>query len=200
MSRNPHPRDRFDDLPNTSGRVGAHRAENPRMRAGVVTLWAIVVTIVLIAAGIFGSLVLSGRIVLVPSLTPTPTPTPEVTPVVDMSFSVLVLNATPETGLATTLKDELIAKGWGADLVNASSASATDFPQTTVYYAFPGDEAAAKGLAELIGGADVAESNQYQPTDDAGTADVDESQAKQLTIVIGLDRTAAGAPSPTPTP
>lgn len=170
------------------------------MRAGVVTLWAVVVTIVLIAAGIFGSLVLSGRIVLVPSATPTPSPTPEVTPVVDMSFSVLVLNATPETGLATTMKDELIAKGWNSDLVNASSASATDFRQTTVYYAFPGDEAAAKGLAELIGGAEVAQSDLYQPVDDAGTTDVDESQAKQLTIVIGLDRTAAGAPSPTSTP
>ena len=29
-------KDRFDDLPADRGRVGAHRAENPRIRGGLV--------------------------------------------------------------------------------------------------------------------------------------------------------------------
>lgn len=197
MPRPSLPRDRFDDLPHGSGRVGAHRAENPRLRAGAITLWAVIATIVLVGAGIFGSLVLSGRITLFPTPTPTPTPTVEVEPVVDMTFTVSVLNATPEAGLATTMKDQIVAAGWNADMVSASSAASTDFAQTTVYYSLPADEAAAKGLADLIGGALVEQSDVYAAVDDAATGDLDES--KLLTIVIGLDRTAAGAPTPEPT-
>jgi hypothetical protein len=168
------------------------------MRAGVIVLWALVATILLVGVGVFGSLIASGRITLFPSPTPTATAAPEVSPVLDTSFAVNVLNATGEQGLATTMKDQIVAAGWNADTVLPSQASVTDFAQTTVYYAFPSDEAAAKGLAEVIGGAEVAQSDVYQPLDDAGTADVDESQEKLLTVVIGLDRTAAGAPSPTP--
>ena len=119
-------------------------------------------------------------------------------PVVDTSYSVLILNATPETGLATQLKDQLIAAGWVPDTVLAGQAGTDDFPETTVYYATDADYAAALGLANVIGGAAVAQSDIYQPTDDPAT-EVDEGATKQLTIVIGLDRTAAGAPSPEPT-
>ena len=38
-------------------------------------------------------------------------------------------------------------------------AGTTDFPETTVYYAFPEDEAAALGLAGVIGGAQVAQTD-----------------------------------------
>ena len=76
------PRDRFDDLPET-GRVGAHRAENPRMRGWVVLLWAVLATIVLIAVGIFGTLLASGRIELFPTPAPTVAPAATVAPVVD---------------------------------------------------------------------------------------------------------------------
>jgi len=170
------------------------------MRAGVVVLWALVATILLVAVGIFGSLIASGRVTLFPSPTPSATPAPEVSPVVDTSFAVNVLNATGESGLATTMKDQIVAAGWNADTVLPSQASVTDFAQTTVYYAFPSDEAAAMGLAQVIGGAAVAQSDVYQPADDPDTTDVDESQAKLLTVVIGLDRTAAGAPTTAPTP
>lgn len=178
--------------------MGAHRAENPRMRPGVIALWALVATILLVIIGIFASLVASDRITLFPTPEPTVEPIPEVAAVVDTSFSVVVLNATGEQGLATTLKDEIVAAGWSADSVLASQASVTDFPETTVYYAFPADEAAALGLAEVIGGARVEQSDRYQPLDDPGTDDLDESQSAQLTVVIGLDRTAAGAPEPEP--
>ncbi|NYE19572.1 LytR C-terminal domain-containing protein [Microbacterium immunditiarum] len=190
MPKTTYPRDRFDDLPEEStGRVGAHRAENPRMRGWVVLLWALLATAVLMTVGIFGTLVAQGRIVLAPEPEPTVEPTPVVTPVVDTSFSVLVLNATPESGLATRTKDEIVAAGWAADAVTAGEAGADDFPETTVYYAFPADEAAAAGLADVIGGARVAMDATYQPPDDPNTPD-DESQTKQLVVVLGLDRVA----------
>lgn len=200
MPKTSYPRDRFDDLPADAGRVGAHRAENPHLRGWVILLWAALATIVLIAVGIFGTLYASGRIVLFPTPTPVATAAPEVTPVIDTSYSVLVLNATPEEGLATQMKDDIVAAGWPADTVFASEAGTTDFAQTTVFYALPEDEAAAKGLAELVlGGAQVAQSDAYQPEDDPDTADVDESQTRQLVVVIGLDRTS-NPPSPSATP
>lgn len=191
MPRSPYPKDRFDDLPADAGRVGAHRAENPHMRGWVVFLWAAIATVVLIALGIFGTLLVSGRISFEPSPTPTVTPQPTVTPIVDTTYSVLVLNATPEQGLATQLKDRIVAAGWSTDVVNAGEAGSTDFAKTTVFYALPADEAAAAGLAQVIGGAELVQSDAYQPVDDPS--------AKQLTVVIGLDRTA-NPPTTSPTP
>lgn len=161
------------------------------MRGGVVFLWAAIATVVLIAVGIFGTLITSGRITLFPEPVATAEPAPVVTPVIDIAYSVIVLNATPETGLATQIKDTIVAAGWSADSVLASQAGSSDFPQTTVYYALAQDEAAAAGLAEAIGGADVVQSAAYQPADDP--------EAKQLAVVIGLDRTA-NPPAPGPTP
>ena len=196
MPNSTFPRDRFDDIPVESGRVGAHRAENPHMRGWVVFLWAVLATIVLITVGIFGTLLASGRITLIPAATPSPTPVATVEPVVDTSYAVIVLNATPEEGLATQTKDIIVAAGWAEESVTASGAGVTDFTETTVYYAFPEDEAAARGLAEtVLGGARVAQSDQYQPADDPATDDVDESQTEQLVVVIGLDRTSS-PPSP----
>jgi hypothetical protein len=183
------PRDRFDDLPDAA-RVGAHRAENPRMRAWLVLLWAVVATIVLITIGIFGTLIASGRIELFPAPVPVATPQATVEPVVDTTYDVVILNATPEEGLATQLKDVLVEAGWPTDNVTAGEAGSQDFPETTVFYLAPEDEAAAAGLAGVIGGAKIAQSDVYQPAD---------AESKQLTIVIGLDRTAA-PPSATPTP
>jgi len=198
MPTSEFPRDRFDDLPEDVGRVGAHRAEQPHMRGGVVFFWAALATVILIAVGIFAMFVVSGRIVLFPEPAPEPTPTVTVDPVVDTSYSVLILNATPETGLATQLKDQLIAAGWAPDTVLAGQAGTDDFPETTVYYATDADYAAALGLANVIGGAAVAQSTIYQPTDDPAT-ETDEGATRQLAIVIGLDRTAAGVPTPEPT-
>jgi hypothetical protein len=182
-----YPRDRFDEVPTQRGRVGAHRAENPRMRGGLVFLWAAAATLVLVAAGVFGTLVASGRIDLVPEATPSSTPEPTVTPVIDTSFSVLVLNATPVEGLASKVTDEIIAAGWKSNQVLAGGAGSTDFRTTTVYYPNPEDEAAAAGLANAIGGAEIEQSADYLQSPDQ----------KQLTVVIGLDRVST--PSPTPT-
>lgn len=194
MPRTTYPRDRFDDVPDGGPRVGAHRAENPHMRGWVVFLWAAVATVVLVALGIFGTLLASGKVVLFPTPTPTSTPIPVASAVVDTSYSVVVLNATPVTGLATTMKDTIVAAGWAADTVQPSQAGSQDFPTTTVYYYAAADEGAARGLAEVIGGAEVAQSDVYQPVDDANTPE-DEAQTKQLVIVIGLDRAPASDPT-----
>ncbi len=198
MPNETFPRDRFDDLPADSARVGAHRAENPRMRGWVVFLWAVVATVVIVVVGSFGTLIATGRVTLFPTPVPSAMPTAEVTPVIDTDYDVLVLNATPESGLASQMKETVIAAGWSPDAVVEGEAGSSDFETTTVFYAFPEDEAAAAGLAQAIGGAEIEQSEAYQPVDDPSTADVDESLSKQLVIVIGLDRTAAGA-SPEPT-
>lgn len=161
------------------------------MRGWVVFFWAALATIVLVALGIFGTLLVSGRVVLFPTPEPTVAPLPVVTPIVDTTYEVLVLNATPEAGLATQMKDTVVAAGWAEDTVLASEAGTTDFAETTIYYYLPTDEAAAAGLAEVIGGAKLEQSDVYQPADNP--------EAKQLAIVIGLDRTA-NPPSPTPAP
>jgi hypothetical protein len=188
VARPTYPKDRFDDLPADGGRVGAHRAENPRMRGWVVGLWAAIATVVLVTAGIFGTMLVNGRVTLFPSPEATQTPLAIVTPVLDPTYDVLVLNATPQEGLANTLRDQIIALGWSADLVTAGGAGSTDFPTTTVYYVTEADEGAALGLADAIGGAEVAQSDVYQP--------LDNPDARQLSVVIGLDRTTAGAETP----
>ncbi len=160
------------------------------MRGWVVLLWAALATVVLIAVGIFGTLLASGRIELGPAPSATQTPVPQVTPVVDTSYHVLVLNATPEQGLATQTKDVVVSAGWLADTVTAGEAGSEDFPTTTVFYVDPEDEGAAAGLAGVIGGAAIEQSDAYQPA---------QPETRQLTIVIGLDSTAAGqTPAPTP--
>lgn len=160
------------------------------MRGWVVLLWAALATVVLIAVGIFGTLLASGRIELVPTPTPTAAPVPEVTPVVDPTYDVMILNATPEQGLATQLKEVVVAAGWSDDKVTAGEAGSQDFPTTTVFYVDPADEAAAAGLAGVIGGVEIEQSDAYPATS---------PDTPQLTVVIGLDRTAAGQ-SPAPTP
>ena len=160
------------------------------MRGWVVLLWAALATIILIAIGIFGTLLASGRIEIFPTPSPTAAPTAAVTPVVDTSYQVVILNATPEQGLATQMKDVVVAAGWPDGSVLPSDASSDDFAQTTVYYVGAEDQAAAAGLAGVIGGARIEQSEVYQPAS---------PDTKQLTIVIGLDRTAAGQ-TPTPTP
>lgn len=197
MRPDPYPRDQFDALPPDLRRVGAHRAENPRIRALPVLLWSLAAVIVLTAVGVFLSMIGSGRVVLFPPPTPTPTPQAVVAPVIDTSYSVLVLNATGQRGSATTVKDLLVAAGWPPESVLPSQAG-SEFPTTTVYYPLPEDEAAALGVADIIGGGTLQQSAAYLPVDDPGTIEVDESAVKQLTVVLGRDRAPDATPAPSP--
>ena len=197
MRPDAYPRDRFDELPPDLRRVGSHRAENPHIHPLPVLLWSLGAVIVLTAVGVLISMIGSGRIALFPPTAPTPTPEAVVDPVIDTSYSVLILNATGERGSATAAKDLLVASGWPPESVLPGQAG-SEFPTTTVYYALPEDEAAALGVAEVIGGGAVEQSAAYLPADDPATVDVDESAVTQLTVVLGRDRVASATPAPTP--
>jgi hypothetical protein len=160
------------------------------MNGWVVLLWSFVAALVLIIVGIFGALVVMGRITPFPEAGSSATPAPVDTGVVDTTFSVMILNATPDEGLDTQLRDDLINNGWPAEIVYASPSESSDFATTTVYYVEADDEPAAVGLAGLIGGAEVAQSDFY--------AGLNESGGEQLVIVIGLDRSTSAPETPAP--
>lgn len=153
------------------------------MNGWVVLLWSFVAALVILVVGVFAALVLMGRITLFSASDPETPPTPAVTGVVDTSFSVLVLNATPDEGLDVQIRDTLVNNGWTGDLVAYGDAAARDV--TTVYYVAEDDSLAAIGLADLIGGAHVEQSDFY--------ADPSDPEQKQLVVVIGLDRSSTGA-------
>ncbi len=159
------------------------------MNGWVVLLWSFVSALILIIAGIFGSLVVMDRISLFPEAAPTAVPTPVETGVVDTTYAVTVLNATPEEGLDAQVRDTLTNAGFGT--VYASDSGSQDFAETTVYYVEDADRPAALGVADLLGGAAVAQDDFY--------AGLNEGQ-KQVTVVIGLDRTTTGGESEGETP
>ncbi|SDQ87901.1 LytR C-terminal domain-containing protein [Microbacterium sp. cf332] len=190
MPTTTYPKDRFDELPADSVRVGAHRAENPRLRPAVLLFWAAAAVLVLVAVGIFGTLLVTGRIALFPtsqSSAPAAETTVDAEPVIDTSYPVLILNATTERGLANSVRDTVVGAGWSSDVVDAGEAGTQDFATTTIYYLTADDEGAARGLAEVVGGAAIEMSDAYPgPTNEDGTP------GKQLTIVLGADRLQGG--------
>ena len=149
-------------------------------------LWSVIAIVVLVALGIFGTLIATGRVTLFPTPSATPRTISTAEPVVDTSYSVTVLNATTQSGLAGSLAQTIVGAGWSPDSVTAGDASSKDFPTTTVFYSDPAEEGTARGLAQVIGGAAVTLSDAYK-----GLASGD--GAKLLVVVIGADRTDAGA-------
>lgn len=170
--------DRFDALPTDARRVGAHRAEQPRLRRRAIVLSVVIATVVLVAAGIVGTLWSSGQFGARTAAPTVPAAGPTAEPVVDTSYTVVILNATPQEGLGGTLSADVVAAGWSANDVTAGDAGSQDFETTTVFYADAADEGAARGLAQAIGGAEIEFSEAYQDGD----------TLQQLVIVIGLDR------------
>ena len=157
------------------------------MNGLVVLLWSAAIALVLIVGGIFGSLVMMDRISFGPDAAPVPEQTQGTEPVIDTSYRVMILNATPQEDLFASVRDSLLAEGWPAEAVFGSEGSSQEFEKTTVFYIDEADEAAALGVADAIGGADVQQSDFY-----AGMNDTDQPQ---LTVVIGLDRVAGATPS-----
>nr|WP_184752912.1 LytR C-terminal domain-containing protein [Microbacterium thalassium] len=162
------------------------------MHGWTLFFWAAAATVVLTIVGVFATMVVSGRIELAPEPEPTitATPVPTVEPAVDTAYQVLILNATPKEGLATQTKDVVLGAGWSSSDVTAGEAGSQDFAETTVYYLDAEDEAAALGLAEVVGGARVEQSDVYQAAVEGSS---------QLTVVLGLDRIEQ-SPSATPSP
>jgi len=158
------------------------------MNGLVVLLWSAAVALVLIVVGIFIALVMMGRISLFPSADVTSPQDPGVVAKVDTSYRVLILNATPAEGLSESVRQQLLGEGWASADVFGSDGSSQEFAETTVFYVEPADESAALGVAEVIGGAQVEQSDFY--------AALNDSDRKQVTVVIGLDRAAGASGTP----
>lgn len=180
------PRDRFDEIPTGIDRVGAHRA--PRKSGGgwIGFAVAVVATAALVVAGLFGVSLLnpSFEVPFIPQETETPTETPTVIvtaePVTDPAsvdpehlaqLSITVLNGTPTSGLANVAGDQLVAAGWPDP--SRAAASANDEEFSVIYYADADDEGIARGLMQLLGAAEVQQSDAFP--------------AAKITIVIGAD-------------
>lgn len=178
------PRDRFDDVARDQGRVGAHRAELPRSRGWTTFLWASVAAVVLFAGGVFGTLVVMGKISFGEA---TPESTMSQAPIearIDTNYSILILNATPDDAKTAEVTQLLLAAGWTQDQVFSIESDDKNFEHTTVYYPLPGDQSPALGVAGLMSEALIEQSDVYQMGDVAESA--------QLTIVIGADFAPAG--------
>ena len=180
-------KDRFDTLPHTTERVGAHRAIGSRRKGWVTFAWALCATIVLVGLGAIGLLVLNDRLNFeLPGATTstaaapsaeaeapaeTVAPTPEAT--LDPSISITVLNGTAGAGVAAAVGQSLADAGW--TIGATSNASTEDVPTTVVYYEEPTLEGAALGVASAIPGATVVLSPDFA-----------ESEAA-ITVVVGND-------------
>ena len=176
-----YPKDRFDDLPHHLDRVGAHRAPAKKGRRWVAFWWALAATAILIALGAIGLSVLNNRLnftfpgidTTTEVVEPTAEPVPTAEPTTDPNASVTVLNGTPGTGVARSVGDLLAASGWMVGTM--SNADTEDVVATTVYYADPTQEGAARGVAALL------------PNSVIALADTFAGSGATLTVVVGSD-------------
>ena len=178
------PKDRFDEIPDGVKRVGAHRAPASRARGWIGLGWAALATVVLVVAGVFALSVLNDDFRLPffqaeeeePTFAPTVSEEPEAEPVLDPAVAITVLNGTPMAGLATTVGDELVAKGWGGAALGVGSranAADRDIDDTVIYYGDPALEGAARQLVIDIGEGEVRLSDDYPNS--------------PITVVLGAD-------------
>jgi hypothetical protein len=196
MSRS-HPQDRFDVKgPSGPGRIGAHRAPEPRGRGWKAFAWAAVATVVLVVVGIVGLQLITDRLDLdavfpqqqeseaatdAPS---TAAPAPAVT---DTDALVTVLNGTSTAGLAAQAVEQLASAGWSQNIA-VSNADEDTVETTTVYYQEASQEGAARGLAEALGVGSITLSDDFAIPVEEG-----EEPILQLVVVLGSDYTPTGA-------
>ena len=188
-----YPKDRFDHLPHSLDRVGAHRAPGKKGRHWVAFWWALGATAVLIGLGVFGMASLNNKLnIAIPGLssssatdtaaaTDAATGVPAAVATVDPGLTVTVLNGTKGTGIAKDVGDLLSAAGWTVGAL--SNASTEDVTKTTVYYADATLEGAARGAAASLPGATVLLATDFA------------TSGADLTVVVGSDF----VPSTTPT-
>lgn len=178
------PKDRFDEIPDGVQRVGAHRAPASRARGWIGFGWAALATLVLVVVGVFALSLLNEDFRLPffqaqeeePSVAPTVSDEPEAEPALDPEVAITVLNGTPMAGLATTVGDELVAKGWGGAALGIGSranASDRDIDDTVVYYGDPSLEGAARQLVIDLGVGEIRLSDDFPNS--------------PVTIVLGAD-------------
>lgn len=178
------PRDRFDDVPHDSHRVGAHRAVPRRGRRWMLLGAWVLAAAVLTVAGVFG-LSRFGNVGIDLSGLGGSSQVPEpaaAEPVTDPSqvpagATIAVLNGTSTQGLANDVADALAEVGWPID--SRGNTANPDVKTTTVYYADPASEGLARGLLLAIG--------------DVGQVVQSDAFPSALTIVLGADAVEAGA-------
>lgn len=151
---NTHPKDRFDEIPATEGRVGAHRRPPAPHARAVALAWAALATGVIVLLGFIGLLVIDNRVQFndvftAPTGIAETTETPTASPTVDPTLQLTALNGTATEGLAARAGDVLTAAGWTVSTVG--NASTEDVAVTTVYYTDPSLEGAALGVAQSLG-------------------------------------------------
>lgn len=158
------------------------------MNGLVVLLWSAAIALVLIVVGIFASLVMMDRISFGPddAAQPAPQSSAGASAEVDTSYRVMIINATSQEGLVAETREALLSEGWPQDGVFGSDGASQEFETTTVFYVDDADEAAALGVAEVLGGAAVQQSDFY--------AALNDTDQPQLTVVIGVDRVTATTP------
>lgn len=175
-------KDRFDAIPDAYPRVGVHRARPSRLRAAAPVLWSLLATVALVAVGIAGVEAFSSRFSGAGTSDASAGQAPVEAPVAEVPaqavFSadetITVLNGSTADGLATTVADQLTEAGWAVG--TAASAVQDDVATTTVYYADPLDEGAARGVALTLGIGGVERSDAFP--------------GSSLTVVIGNDYSA----------
>ncbi|MDY7528930.1 MULTISPECIES: LytR C-terminal domain-containing protein [unclassified Cryobacterium] len=186
-----YPKDRFDHLPHSLDRVGAHRAPGKKGRHWVAFWWALGATAVLIGLGVFGMASLSNKLnIAIPGLssssatdtaTDAATAVPTAVATVDPSLTVTVLNGTKGTGVAKAAGEALSAAGWTVGAL--SNASTEDVTKTTVYYADATLEGAARGVAASFPGSTVLLASDFA------------TSGADLTVVVGADFVSSTTPA-----
>ena len=180
------PPDRFDNVPADLQRVGAHRAPKKQGSGWMAFAWAVAAVIILTGSGILGIAAIKNNINFdflsgSPSASPTLKPSPTAEPTLAPDVPLTILNGTATVGLATQVGDALVAAGWkGASegVGSRANASATDVAKTTIYYADPSLEGAARGLVLALRVGEVRLSTDFP--------------GSKITVVIDADYKPAG--------
>lgn len=163
--------DRFDGVPDSILRVGAHRSGVKRHSGLVVFAWAALACGVLVGVGVaylavtndsfqFNGSSASGSSSSSSgsssSASATPTPTPTATPLTDPSqidssvTTITVLNATTTAGLAASAGTTLTTAGW---VVGNEGNASSQVSTSVVYYdsSSTANESIALGIAQSLG-------------------------------------------------
>lgn len=191
------PRDRFDDVAD-GPRVGAHRGAQRRGRGWIVFAWAALATGVLVGVAVLALAVLNGSYsfngsdspstsaTAKPSATSKPSASSSAgsgsagagsaaaaTPAQQGTTTVVVLNGTTTTGLASRASAALTGAGW--QVASTGDAGTTGSTSTIVYYQQASQAAVAQGIAKQLGVTAVQQSAAFPNAD--------------VSVVLGADYT-----------
>ena len=170
--------DRFDDVPEGSGRVGAHRGRRSRGRGWIGFAWAALAVGIIVGGGVLALLPLFPKAETIPAATGGSGTAKEAAPVTDpakvdpaLGLQITVLNASPNASADKTAGDKLTAAGWPVN--GTADASVRDEKTTVVYYSSRQFEGVARGLVKALGVGSVQLSDAFP--------------GAPVTIVLGAD-------------